>query len=203
MAFELPPLPYAYDALEPYYDRETLEIHYSKHHQTYTTKFNEAVQNAGLEGKSVLEILTSLDTIPADKRTPVVNHGGGYYNHTFFWESMAPNGGGQPSGELAAAIDTHFGSFEAFKEVFSNKAIAHFGSGWAWLVKTADGKLAVTDTHDQICPISLGQIPLLTIDVWEHAYYLKYRNARAEWVKAFWNLIHWEKVAERFAHAQR
>lgn len=201
MAFELPALPYAYDALEPYYDRETLEIHHSKHHQTYTTKFNEAVAAAGIEGKSVIEILTSLDSIPADKRTPVINHGGGYYNHAFFWECMSPQGGGNAQGEVADAIAKRFGSFEAFQEAFTNKAIGHFGSGWAWLVKDQQGELQITDTHDQVSPVSLGHVPLLTIDVWEHAYYLKYRNARPEWVKAYWHVIDWNKVNARFTQA--
>lgn len=203
MAFELPALSYAYDALEPYYDRETLEIHHSKHHQTYTTKFNEALQAAGIEGKSVLEILTSLDSIPADKRTAVINHGGGYYNHAFFWECMGPNGGGQPQGELAAALEQRFGSFDAFKEAFSAKAAGHFGSGWAWLVLDQAGELQITDTHDQVSPVSLGHVPLLTIDVWEHAYYLKYRNARPEWIKAFFEVINWDGVSQRLAQAKK
>jgi len=203
MAFELPSLPYAYDALEPYYDRETLEIHHSKHHQTYTTKFNEAVQAAGIEGQSVIEILQNLDSIPADKRNPVINHGGGYYNHAFFWECMAPNGTSEANGEIAQALTQKFGSFAAFQEAFSAKAAAHFGSGWAWLVLDAAGQLQITDTHDQISPVSLGQVPLLTIDVWEHAYYLKYRNARPEWIKAYWHLINWDKVNERYLQASK
>lgn len=203
MAFELPSLPYAYDALEPYYDRETLEIHHSKHHQAYTNKFNAAVEAAGLEGRSALEILTSLDSAPEAQRTALTNHGGGYYNHAFFWECMGPNGGGEAKGDVAEALVKTFGSFDAFKEAFSAKAAGHFGSGWAWLVMDGNGALKITDTHDQISPVSLGQVPLLTLDVWEHAYYLKYRNARPEWVKAYWNLINWEKVNERFQQAKR
>lgn len=202
MAFELPALPYAYDALEPFYDQATLEIHHGKHHQAYTDKFNAAVAAAGLEGKSVLEILTTLESIPADKRGALINHGGGYYNHSFFWESMAPNAGGEAQAEIGEAIKATFGSFEAFKEAFSAKAAGHFGSGWAWLVLDAKGELQITDTHDQICPVSLGQTPLLTLDVWEHAYYLKYRNARPAWITAFWSLVNWDKVNARFQQAK-
>ena len=202
MTFVLPELPYAYDALEPYYDRETLEIHHSKHHQTYTTKFNDAVQAAALEGRSVVEILTHLDAVSANKRQPVINHGGGFYNHSFFWECMAPNQGGQPTGKLLDALTQRFGSLDTFKEQFSAKAANHFGSGWAWLVLN-NGQLEITDTHDQVSPVSLGHVPLLTIDVWEHAYYLKYRNARPEWIKAYWNVINWSKVAERYESAAK
>ncbi|PKL76030.1 MAG: superoxide dismutase [Candidatus Melainabacteria bacterium HGW-Melainabacteria-1] len=197
----LPPLPYAYDALEPFYQRDNLEIHHAKHHQTYTDKLNEAVQKAGLEGRTIEDILCHLDAIPADVRQPVINHGGGYYNHTFFWESMAPSGE-QAKGELADAINLHFGSVDAFKDAFSAKALNHFGSGWAWLVLNQNGELEVTDTHDQICPLSLGHKPLLTIDVWEHAYYLKYKNARAEWIKAFWNIVNWDKANARYLQAR-
>lgn len=202
MAFELPALPYSYDALEPFYDKETVAIHHGKHHQAYTDNLNKALAAAGIEGQSIEAILTSLDSIPADKRNPVINHSGGYYNHTFFWESMAPDAGGDPTGTLAADIAQTFGSVEAFKEAFSAKALAHFGSGWAWLVVDAAGKLQITDTHDQVCPLSLGQTPLLTVDVWEHAYYLKFKNVRAEWVKSWWNLVNWSKVAERYTQAK-
>lgn len=202
MAFELPALPYSYDALEPFYDKETVAIHHGKHHQAYTDNLNKALAAAGIEGQSIEAILTSLDSIPADKRNPVINHSGGYYNHTFFWESMAPGAGGDPTGTLAADIAQTFGSVEAFKEAFSAKALAHFGSGWAWLVVDAAGKLQITDTHDQVCPLSLGQTPLLTVDVWEHAYYLKFKNVRAEWVKSWWNLVNWSKVAERYTQAK-
>jgi len=202
MPFELPALDYAYDALEPFYQRDNLEVHHAKHHQTYTDKFNEAVSKAGLEGKSVVEILTSLDSAPAEFRTALTNHGGGYYNHSFFWECMAPNAGGTPAGAVADAISQKFGSFDAFKEGFAAKALNHFGSGWAWLVLNKSGELEITDSHDQISPVSLGQVPLLTIDVWEHAYYLKYKNARAEWIKAYWEIINWSKVNERLAQAK-
>ncbi|MCP4296766.1 MAG: superoxide dismutase [Proteobacteria bacterium] len=198
MSFKLPDLPYAYDALEPHYDAQTVEIHHSKHHQTYITKLNAAAEVAGVSEKSLEEILTSLDSIDESKRTPVRNHAGGVWNHTFFWHSLSPNGGGWPKGELASAISKEWGSFENFKEAFSTKAANHFGSGWAWLVVNQDGKLEVTDTHDQISPISLGQKPILTIDVWEHAYYLKFKNVRPDWIASWWNLVNWDKADERF-----
>jgi superoxide dismutase, Fe-Mn family len=196
MSFKLPTLPYDFNALEPFYDAKTVEIHYSKHHQTYTDKLNEAAEKAGVLDLPIETILTSLESIPADKRTPVRNHAGGYWNHTFFWESMKP-GGSKPGEALLAKINATFGSLEAFQQQFSAKALAHFGSGWAWLVENATGALEITDTHDQVCPLSLGQKPLLTIDVWEHAYYLKYQNRRPEWVAAFMNIIDWEKVTAR------
>jgi len=199
MTFELPALPYAYDALEPHYDAETVEIHHSKHHNTYVMKLNVAAEAAGVSDKSLEEILTSLDDIDEAKRTPVRNHAGGVWNHTFFWNSLSPTGGGEPSGAAADAITAKWGSFDSFKEAFTNKALNHFGSGWAWLVVNAAGELEITDSHDQVCPLSLGQKPLLTIDVWEHAYYLKYRNVRPDWIAAFWNLVNWEEVNKRFA----
>lgn len=198
MAFELPSLPYAYDALEPHYDAETVEIHHSKHHNTYVTKLNAAAEAAGVLDKSLQEILTSLDSISEAQRTPVRNHAGGVWNHTFFWHSLAPTGGGNPDGAVASAIEAKWGSFQAFKEEFSNKAANHFGSGWAWLVVNDSGELEITDSHDQVCPLSLGQKPLLTIDVWEHAYYLKYRNVRPDWIDAFWNMVNWAEVNRRF-----
>jgi superoxide dismutase, Fe-Mn family len=200
MAFSLPNLPYAYDALEPHYDAQTVEIHHSKHHKTYTDKFNAAVEAAGIGEIKVEAILTSLNKQPQAQRGALTNHGGGYYNHTFFWESMAPNAGGDASGEIGEAITKAFGSFEKFKESFSTKAATHFGSGWAWLV-VENSELKITDTHDQICPLSLGQTPLLTVDVWEHAYYLKYKNVRPDWIKGWWNLVNWNKVNERFKNA--
>ncbi len=198
MTFELPNLPYAYDALEPHYDAQTVEIHHAKHHNTYVTKLNAAVDAAGISGKSLVDILTSLDSIAQDKRTPVRNHAGGVWNHTFFWHSLSGNGGGSPSGAIADAIDAKWGSFDQFKDAFSAKAVNHFGSGWAWLVVDENGDLQITDTHDQGCPISDGHKPLLTIDVWEHAYYLKYRNVRPDWIAAFWNLVNWDEVGRRF-----
>ncbi len=198
MAFELPNLPYEYDALEPYYDAETVEIHHSMHHQTYVNKLNAAIEASGVGEKSLEGILTSLDDIPEDKRTPVRNHAGGVWNHTFFWHSLAANGGGDPVGAIADAIRGKWDSFERFKDAFSGKAANHFGSGWAWLVVDESGALQITDTHDQYCPLSIDHKPLLTIDVWEHAYYLKYRNVRPDWIAAFWNLVNWDEVNRRF-----
>lgn len=198
MAFTLPKLDYDFDALEPHYDARTVEIHYSKHHATYIAKLNAAVEAAGIGDKSLEEILTSLDSIAADKRTPVRNHAGGVWNHTFFWESLTPNKIDKPTGDIAGAITSQFGSFESFQDAFSTKAANHFGSGWAWLIANKEGKLEITDTHDQVCPLSFGQKPLLTLDVWEHAYYLKYQNVRPDWIKAFWNIVNWNKVEERF-----
>ena len=198
MPFTLPELPYAYDALEPHYDAQTVEIHHGKHHQTYVTKLNAAAEAAGVTDQTLEEILTSLDSIAEAKRTPVRNHAGGVWNHTFFWHTLSPSGGGSPSGKLATAIDKKWGSFEEFKAEFSTKAANHFGSGWAWLVVNKAGDLEITDTHDQVSPISLGQKPLLTIDVWEHAYYLKFKNVRPDWITAWWNLVDWQKAETRF-----
>lgn len=198
--FTLPKLPYDYADLEPFYEKRTLEVHHLKHHQTYTDKLNAAVEAAGLQGKTVEEILTSLDSVPEDKRSALRNHGGGFWNHTFFWESMAPNMDKtitQPKREMEQMINKNFGSFEQFKEKFNTKAANHFGSGWAWLVLNQQGNIEITDTHDQVCPISLGHTPLLTIDVWEHAYYLQYQNKRPEWIDAFWYLVNWEEVENR------
>jgi Fe-Mn family superoxide dismutase len=198
MAFELPKLPYSYDGLEPHYDAQTVEIHHSKHHNAYTQKLNGALDAAGISGRTIEDILSNLDSVPAEHRTAITNHGGGYYNHKFFWESMSPNGGGEPSGEVADAINSAFGSFEEFKNQFTAKAGGHFGSGWAWLVVNGDGQLEITDTHDQVCPLSLGHKPLLTIDVWEHAYYLKFKNVRPDWISSWWNVVDWNRVNERF-----
>jgi superoxide dismutase, Fe-Mn family len=202
MAFNLPELPYSYDALEPFYDAKTVEIHHSKHHNAYTVNFNKAVDAAGLGSKSVEDILKSLESAPSEYKTALTNHGGGYWNHSFFWESMAAKAGGEANGPVADAIKSKFGSFDAFKEAFSAKAAGHFGSGWAWLVVNTKGELEVTDTHDQICPLTVGQKPLLTLDVWEHAYYLKYKNVRPDWIAAFWSLVNWKKVNERFELAK-
>ncbi|MGK5090501.1 superoxide dismutase [Deltaproteobacteria bacterium TL4] len=205
MPFTLPKLPYANDALEPHYDQATVEIHHSKHHQTYTSKLNDAVAAAGIEGRSVEDLLANLDTIAEAHRGAIRNHGGGYWNHQFFWESMAPNPKGEvrgPSGALASAIDKKFGSLDKFKELFTAKAGGHFGSGWAWLVVNRENELEITDTHDQVCPLSLGQKPLLTIDVWEHAYYLKFKNVRPDWIKSWWNLVNWGEVSKRYAAAK-
>ncbi|GHV15147.1 superoxide dismutase [Mn] [Fibrobacterales bacterium] len=210
--FELPKLPYGFADLEPNYDAATVELHYSKHHATYTANLNKAAEAAGLQGKSVEEILRNLSDAPAEQRTALTNHGGGYFNHNFFWESLSPKGkkladstlagakvGGATAADgLAAAIDSKWGSFEKFAEAFTAKALGHFGSGWVWLVVNAKGELEITDTHDQVSPITLGLKPLIVIDVWEHAYYLKYRNVRADWIKAWFNIANWEKAEERF-----
>lgn len=196
MPFTLLNLPYSYAALEPYYDATTVEIHHARHHNTYVNKLNQAVELAGIEDQSLEEILKNLDSLDKEIRTVVRNHAGGVWNHNFFWESIKPNGGGTPTGAIAEAIEKRWGSFAEFKDAFSVKAATHFGSGWVWLVEDK-GKLEITDTHDQICPLSLGQKALLTIDVWEHAYYLKYQNKRPDWIAAFWNLVNWDKVNER------
>jgi len=199
MAFELPKLPYAYDALEPYIDARTMEIHHTKHHQAYITNLNGAIEKAPeLAGKSLEALLSDLSAVPEAVRTVVRNHGGGTYNHNLFWEVMAPKAGGTPRGELAKAIDSAFGSFDAFKDEFTKAAIGRFGSGWAWLVKK-NGGLAVVSTANQDNPISEGMTPILGIDVWEHAYYLLYQNRRPDYVAAWWNVVNWDAVAEKFA----
>jgi len=199
MAFELPNLPYSHDALEPHIDTRTMEIHHGKHHAGYTSKLNTAVAGTELEGKSIEEILTS-GTLSVGIR----NNGGGFYNHCMFWEVMSPNGGGDPTGDLAAAIDAAFGSLNAFKEAFSTAAATRFGSGWAWLC-VKDGKLSVCSTANQDNPIMKGVgcegTPIMGIDVWEHAYYLNYQNRRPDYINAFFNVVNWEKVAENFKAA--
>lgn len=198
MAFELPKLPYAYDALEPHIDARTMEIHHSKHHNGYTTNLNNAISGTDLEGKSIEDILINLDL----NNGAVRNNGGGYYNHNLFWTVMSPNGGGNPTGELAAAIDTAFGSFEAFKTEFSKAAATRFGSGWAWLCVHKGGKLEVCSSANQDNPlmpgIGCGGAPILALDVWEHAYYLNYQNRRPDYVEAFFNVIDWTEVSRRF-----
>jgi len=198
MSFELPQLPYGYDALEPHIDARTMEIHHSKHHNGYTNNLNNAIAGTDLEGKSIEDILTGLDM----NNTAVRNNGGGYYNHNQFWTAMSPNGGGTPTGDLAAAIDSAFGSFDAFKEEFSKAAGTRFGSGWAWLC-VKDGKLEVCSSANQDNPlmpgIGCGGSPILGLDVWEHAYYLNYQNRRPDYVAAFFNVINWDEIAKRFA----
>jgi superoxide dismutase, Fe-Mn family len=198
MAYEVPPLPYDYDALEPHIDEQTMRIHHDKHHQAYVDKANAALDGTDWDGKPIEEVLQNLDALPQDKQTPVRNQGGGHYNHTLFWESMSPDGGGEPSGALADAINSAFGSFDELKEKMNATGAAQFGSGWAWLVHDGSG-LAVVGSANQDNPISKGQTPLLGVDVWEHAYYLKYQNKRPEYLKAWWNTVDWNKVAERFA----
>ncbi|SFU26968.1 superoxide dismutase, Fe-Mn family [Pustulibacterium marinum] len=198
MSFELPKLPYAYDALEPNIDARTMEIHHTKHHAGYTTKLNGAIEGTDLEGKSIEEILTSLDM----SKGAVRNNGGGFYNHNLFWTVMSPNGGGEPTGALADAINEAFGSFEAFKEKFSAAAATQFGSGWAWLCVHEGGKVDVCSTANQDNPlmpgIGCGGTPILGLDVWEHAYYLNYQNLRPKYIEAFFNVINWEKVSELY-----
>ncbi|MBU9722445.1 MULTISPECIES: superoxide dismutase [Bacillaceae] len=202
MAFSLPELPYAHNALEPHIDEATMKIHHGKHHNTYVTKLNGALEgHADLEGKSLEELLTNLDALPESIRGAVRNNGGGHYNHTLFWEIMSPNGGGAPTGELADAINSAFGSFDKFKEEFKNAALTRFGSGWSWLVVDG-GKLAVTSTPNQDTPIMEGKTAILGVDVWEHAYYLKYQNLRPDYVDAFFNVVNWDEVAKRFAAAK-
>jgi Fe-Mn family superoxide dismutase len=199
MAFELPKLPYGVDALEPYIDAQTMTIHHDKHHAAYVTNLNAAIEkHPELATRSIEALLGDLNAIPEDIRTAVRNHGGGTWNHSMFWEIMAPKAGGAPAGELAKAIDAAFGSFEAFKTEFEKAANGRFGSGWAWLVKRGSG-LAVVSTGNQDNPMSEGSRPIMGIDVWEHAYYLKYQNRRAEYVSNWWNVVSWNAVAARFA----
>jgi len=200
MAYEVPALPYPYDALEPHIDEQTMTIHHDKHHQAYVDKANAALEGTEFADKPMMEILANLDALPEDKRGPVRNNGGGHCNHSMFWESMSPDGGGAPDGDLAAAIDSAFGSFDDFKEKFEAAGVGQFGSGWAWLVLDGDS-LAITSTPNQDNPISSGKTPLLGNDVWEHAYYLTYKNARPAYLKAWWNTVNWAKVAERYSSA--
>ncbi|PLR76968.1 superoxide dismutase [Bacillus sp. V3-13] len=202
MAFELPQLPYAYDALEPHIDKETMNIHHTKHHNTYVTNLNNALEgNAELLSKTVEEVVSNLDAVPEAVRTAVRNNGGGHANHTLFWQILSPNGGGEPTGELADAINSKFGSFEAFKEEFSKAATTRFGSGWAWLAVN-NGELEVTSTPNQDNPLMEGKTPVLGLDVWEHAYYLKYQNRRPEYITSFWNVVNWDEVAKRYSAAK-
>ncbi|MAP55740.1 superoxide dismutase [Altibacter sp.] len=198
MSFELPKLPYAHDALEPHIDEKTMKIHHGKHHQGYTDKLNDAIDGTDMEGKTIENILINLDM----ENKAVRNNGGGYYNHSLFWEVMSPNGGGNPSGELAAAINSAFGSFEDFKEKFATAAKTQFGSGWAWLCVHKGGKVDVCSTPNQDNPlmpgIGCGGTPILGLDVWEHAYYLNYQNRRPDYVEAFFNVINWEEVGSRY-----
>lgn len=198
MAFELPKLPYAYDALEPHIDARTMEIHHTKHHNGYTTKLNGAIEGTDLEGKGIEDILSNLDM----KNMAVRNNGGGYYNHCLFWEVMSPNGGGTPSGELATAITDAFGSYDAFMDKFAAAAAGQFGSGWAWLCVHKGGKVDICSTPNQDNPImpgvGCGGHPILGLDVWEHAYYLNYQNRRPDYITAFFNVINWDKVAENY-----
>ncbi|CAM3326296.1 superoxide dismutase [Halomonas lysinitropha] len=201
MAHTLPDLPYAYDALEPHIDALTMEIHHSKHHQTYVNNLNGALEGTGLEDVPVDELLANLDRVPEEKRQAVINNGGGHSNHSMFWQMMSPNGGGTPEGKVASAIDSELGGYEAFQDALTKAGLGRFGSGWAWLSVKPDGKLVVENTLNQDSPISHGHTPILGVDVWEHAYYLKYQNKRPDYLKAFFNVINWEDVERRYRNA--
>ena len=201
MAYSVPDLPYAYDALEPHIDEATMKVHHDKHHQAYVDKANAALEGTEWADADVDDVLRSLDQLPADKQMPVRNNAGGHSNHSFFWQIMSPDGGGEPSGDVASAIDEAFGSFDAFKDEFKAGGVNRFGSGWSWLVHDGSG-LAVVSTANQDSPISDGQTPLLGVDVWEHAYYLRYQNKRADYVDAWWKVVNWNAVAKRFSSAK-
>ena len=201
MAHELPKLSYAYDALEPHIDAKTMEIHHTKHHNTYVTNLNAAIEGTDFAGTELITLISDIDALPADKQTAVRINGGGHANHSLFWEVIAPGGANAPTGELAAAIDKKFGSFDAFKEEFAKAATTRFGSGWAWLV-VDNGEIAVISTPNQDSPYMEGKTPILGLDVWEHAYYLNYQNRRPDYISAFWNIVNWDVVAEKFAAAK-
>jgi superoxide dismutase, Fe-Mn family len=198
MAYEVPALPYAYDALEPHIDEATMRVHHDKHHQAYVDKVNAALEGTDWDGKPIEEVLQNLDALPADKQKAVRNNGGGHYNHSLFWTWMSPDGGGEPSGDLADAINSAFGSFSDFQGTFKETGVNQFGSGWSWLVQDGSG-LAVVGSANQDNPISSGQTPLLGVDVWEHAYYLKYQNKRPDYIDAWWNVVNWDAVSERYS----
>jgi Fe-Mn family superoxide dismutase len=201
MAYEVPALPYDYNALEPHIDEATMRVHHDKHHQAYVDKVNAALAGTEWEGKPIEDVLRDLASLPADKRTAVRNNGGGHYNHSLFWEWLSPDGGGEPDGPLREAIDSAFGSFDDFKAKFKETGVNQFGSGWAWLVHDGSG-LAVVGSPNQDNPISEGSTPLLGADVWEHAYYLKYQNRRPDYLDAFWNVVNWGKVAELYSNVK-
>jgi Fe-Mn family superoxide dismutase len=201
MAYEVPALPYDYAALEPHVDEATMRVHHDKHHQAYVDKANAALEGTEFDGKPVDEVLKSLSSLPSDKQGPFRNNGGGHYNHSLFWETMSPDGGGEPSGELGEAITSTFGSFDDFKSQFEAAGVGQFGSGWAWLVLDG-GTLKVTSTPNQDSPVLNGQVPLLGNDVWEHAYYLQYQNKRPAYLAAWWNTVNWDVVAQRYAAAK-
>jgi Fe-Mn family superoxide dismutase len=200
MAYSVPDLPYDYDALEPHIDEATMRVHHDKHHQAYVDKANAALDGTEWADKPIEDVLKSLGSLPSDKQTAVRNNGGGHYNHSLFWEWLSPSGGGQPGGALAQAIESTFGSFDDFKSKFKDGGVNQFGSGWSWLVHDGSG-LALVSTANQDSPISDGKTPLLGVDVWEHAYYLKYQNRRPDYIDAFWNVVNWDKVAELFGKA--
>jgi Fe-Mn family superoxide dismutase len=200
MAYSVPDLPYSYDALEPSIDEATMRVHHDKHHQAYVDKVNAALEGTEWADKPIEEVVANLSSLPADKQGPVRNNGGGHYNHSLFWEWLSPSGGGAPDGALAQAIDSAFGSFDDFKSTFKAAGVNQFGSGWAWLVHDGSG-LAVVSTANQDNPLTDGKKPLLGVDVWEHAYYLKYQNKRPDYLDAVWNVVNWQKVAELFSAA--
>jgi superoxide dismutase, Fe-Mn family len=199
MPYEVPPLPYGYDALEPHIDEQTMKLHHDKHHQAYVDKANAALEGTEWADKDVEEVLKDLSSLPDDIRTAVRNNAGGHANHSFFWQIMGPDGGGAPDGDLASAIDDAFGSFDSFKDELKAAGVNRFGSGWSWLVHDGSG-LAVLSTANQDSPVSDGQTPLLGVDVWEHAYYLKYQNRRPDYIDAWWNVVNWAEVAKRFTN---
>ena len=202
MAYSLPDLPYAHDALEPHFDARTMEIHHGKHHQAYINNVNAALEGTEYADTCIIELMKSLNSLPDNIKGAVRNNGGGHANHSLFWTVLSADGGGEPSGELADAINAACGSFDAFKEAFSKAAATRFGSGWAWLSVNADGSVVVESTPNQDTPLSEGRTPILGLDVWEHAYYLNYQNRRPDYVAAFWNIVNWDEVARRFAEAR-
>jgi len=201
MAHTLPDLPYAYDALEPHIDAMTMEIHHSRHHQTYVNNLNAALEGTGQEATPVDELLANLDRLPEDKRQAVINNGGGHSNHSMFWQMMSPNGGGKPQGKVAEAIESELGGFDAFKDAFTKAGLGRFGSGWAWLSVTPEKKLVVENTLNQDSPLMHGNTPVLGLDVWEHAYYLKFQNKRPDYIGEFFNVVNWEEVERRYQAA--
>jgi superoxide dismutase, Fe-Mn family len=200
MAYSVPDLPYDYNALEPHIDEATMKVHHDKHHQAYVDKANAALEGTEWADKDVQEVLENLSSLPDDKQKPVRNNGGGHFNHSLFWQMMSPDGGGEPDGDLASAIEEAFGSFDDFKGQFKDAGVNQFGSGWSWLVHDGSG-LAVVSTANQDSPVSDGQTPLLGCDVWEHAYYLKYQNKRPDYIDAWWNVVNWDFVGQRFSEA--
>jgi superoxide dismutase, Fe-Mn family len=200
----LPPLPYDYGALEPHIDAKTMEIHYTKHHQTYITNLNNALKDhAQLQGKTIEDLISHLDAVPEAIKAAVRNNGGGHANHSLFWQIMKPGGGGDPTGALGQAITSELGGFTSFKDAFGKAGLTRFGSGWAWLIVGKDGKLAVTSTPNQDSPIMEGLAPLMGLDVWEHAYYLKYQNRRADYIAAWWNTLNWDEIGRRYSAAKK
>jgi superoxide dismutase, Fe-Mn family len=204
MAYTLPDLPYAYDALEPHIDAQTMEIHHTKHHNTYVTKVNAALEGQGdLASKPIDQLMREIETVPADIRQAVINNGGGHANHSLFWQIMGPGKGGEPTGDVGQEISSTFGGFGKFQEEFANAGATRFGSGWAWLVVDGGGKLQIISTPNQDSPLMQGLTPILGLDVWEHAYYLKYQNKRPDYIKAWWNVVDWDKVNEFYAGAKK